>query len=79
MTTVDDGVMHSPAMTDYLNTADRRILIGVRLTLETLGIRVPDAAQRRSPGRPTAKSILRHYHADHEVEGEMHRLRNLGR
>jgi hypothetical protein len=79
MTIVDDGVLRTAAMTNYLDTAGRRIVIGVRVALEALGIPVPEAAQRRSPGRATIKSILNEYHADHPAEGTLDRLRNLGR
>lgn len=79
MINVDDGVLGSAAMTNYLEKADRRIVIGVRVALEALGIPVPEAAQRRSPGRATIKSILNNYHADHPNEGTLDRLRNLGR
>ncbi len=63
--TVNDDVIHSPAAVAYFERADRRVLIGVRATLEMLRIPVPEYAKRRPPGRPPAKDIAAAYEADH--------------
>lgn len=63
--TVTDDLIRSPSAEDYFCNADRRVVIGLRATLEMLGIPVPDYATRKPPGRHPAKHIMAAYDGDH--------------
>lgn len=67
MITVDPGPLHTAAMTTYLATADRRIVIGFRAALEALKVPVPAAALRRPSGRPTIINLVQAFNADNPV------------
>lgn len=67
MITVDPGPLHTAAMTTYLTTADRRIVIGFRAALEALKVPVPAAALRRPSGRPTIINLVQAFNADNPV------------
>lgn len=62
--TVSDDIINSMQAQDYLTRADRRVLIGVRATLEMLGIPVPEFAKRKPPGRPPARAVAAAFSAD---------------
>lgn len=62
--TVRDDVIHSEHAAAYFQRADRRVTIGLRATLEMLGLPVPDYAIRRKPGRTPAKDVAASYAAD---------------
>lgn len=49
----------------YFAQADRRVLIGLRATLELLGIPVPEYAVRKPAGRPPARAVAAAFNADH--------------
>ena len=62
-TVTDDKLCSDAAAKRYAN-ADRRILIGVRDTLEILGIPVPDYAKRKTEARTRSCKITAAYAAD---------------
>jgi hypothetical protein len=62
--TVTDSIIHSSQAEAYFTRADRRVMIGLRTTLEMLQLPVPDYAKRRKPGRTPAKAALAAYAAD---------------
>lgn len=68
--TVNDDILLSPAALAYFSRADRRVLIGLRATLEMLGIPVPEYAERRPPGRPPSRAVTSAYRADNPGEPE---------
>lgn len=78
MITVDPRPLHSAAMTRYLTTADRRIIIGFRAALEALKVPVPEAALRRPSGRPTIINLVQAYNADNPVEAIRDNQERLG-
>ena len=55
--TVTIDIINSPQAQDYFTRADRRVMIGLRATLELLKLPVPDYALRRKPGRTPAKDV----------------------
>lgn len=61
--TVTDDKISSPAAAAHLSY-DRRVMIGVRNTLEILGIPLPEWVKRKPPGRPPSRAILRALGAD---------------
>jgi len=63
--TVDDTILNSPQAEDYFVNADRRVMIGLRATLEILGIPRPVYAERRKPGRTPARDVAAAFAADH--------------
>jgi len=63
--TVSDDALNSSAAKAYFTGTDRRITIGLRIALETLGLPVPDYARRKSPGPTPAKAIKMAFEADH--------------
>ena len=67
--TVSDDVINSPTAKEYFGRADRRVAIGLRVSLEMLGIPVPEYAVRKPAGRPPSRAVLDAFHADHP---EMH-------
>jgi hypothetical protein len=62
--TVSDDALTSAQAEAYFSRADHRALMGLRATVEILGIPVPDYAVRRKPGRTPAKDVMRAYRAD---------------
>jgi hypothetical protein len=63
--TVSDDIISSSAAAEYFARADKRVLIGVRATLEMLEIPVPQYAVRRPPGRPPSRAVADAFAADH--------------
>lgn len=61
---VSDDVLNSAAAQQYFSRADRRIIIGLRYTLEMLGLPVPDYAHRRPRQPSPARAVLTAYRAD---------------
>ena len=66
--TVNDDIINSPAAKEYYSRADSRVLIGVRATLEMLGIPTPEYAKRKPPDRPPAKAVNAAYRANNPGE-----------
>lgn len=63
--TVNVTRLRSAAAEDYFTRrADRRVMIGLRATLELLNLPVPEWAIRRKPGMTPARNIERAYRAD---------------
>jgi hypothetical protein len=62
--TVSDDALTSAQAEAYFSRADHRALMGLRATVEILGIPVPDYAVRRKPGRTPAKDVMKAYRAD---------------
>lgn len=58
MTPIDLTRLQAPQVADYCATADRRIVSGFRLALETLGIPVPDYAARLPSGRQPLSALM---------------------
>jgi hypothetical protein len=56
--------INSPQAEAYFARADRRVMIGLRATLEMLGIPIPDYAHRRKPGPTPASAALAAFAAD---------------
>lgn len=67
--TVNDDILNSPHAKDYYARADRRIMVGLRLALEMLGIPVPEYARRKPVGRPPSKAVATAYDADQRNHG----------
>ncbi len=65
MTTIDLGALHSAHAERYFTRADRRVMIGLRATLELLGLPVPDYARRKFPQASPATQVMRAYRADY--------------
>ena len=63
--TVDCRALHSPAAEQYFTRHDRRYMIGLRATLELLGLPLPDYATRRKPGATPARRVMEAFRADH--------------
>src|SRR6476661_6623502 len=62
---VDTSVLSTDyAETYFTERADRRIMSGLRATLEMLGIALPDWAERRPTGRKPGRSIAAAFRAD---------------
>jgi hypothetical protein len=62
---VDTSVLSTDyAETYFTERADRRIMIGLRATLEMLGIPLPAWAERKPTGRKPGRSIAAAYRAD---------------
>lgn len=66
--TVNDELLNSQAAKEYFSRADGRVMIGVRATLEMLGIPVPEYARRKPTGRPPSRSINAAFKVDHPGE-----------
>lgn len=62
--TVTDALISSPQAERYFLGADRRVMIGLRATMEMLNLPVPEYAKRRKPGATPAKAALAAYNAD---------------
>ncbi|MBL0114279.1 MAG: hypothetical protein IPP45_01915 [Sphingomonadales bacterium] len=62
--TVTDDVLNSEQAQGYFERAHPRALMGLRATLEILGIPVPTYAIRRKPGRTPAKDVMDAIRAD---------------
>ena len=75
--------LHSPEATDYFARADRRVLVGVRFTLELLGIPLPECLDRKPSGRPpvqrifASKAVLAAYRTDNPDERRPARYKPL--
>jgi len=67
--TVNDDIFSSPGAIEYFSRADSRIMIGLRVALEMLGIPVPEYAKRKPPGRPPARAVVSAFNADHRNQG----------
>ena len=65
--TVTDDVLNSEQAQGYFERAHPRALMGLRATLEILGIPVPTYAIRRKPGRTPAKDVMDAIRADMPV------------
>src|SRR5688572_20005341 len=62
--TVTDELINSQQAADYFTRADRRVMIGLRATMEILGLPCPEYALRRKPGRTPAGDVANAYRAD---------------
>jgi hypothetical protein len=63
---VDTSVLSTDYAESYFTErADRRIMIGLRATLEMLGIPLPDWAERKPTGRKPGQTIAAAHRADH--------------
>ena len=62
--TVTDDVLHSASAETYFTHADRRVMIGLRATLELLGLPTPEYARRRKPGPAPARAVTAAFQAD---------------
>ncbi|MBA3678493.1 MAG: hypothetical protein H0W74_14015 [Sphingosinicella sp.] len=69
--TVTTELIESPQAEAYFTRADRRVMIGLRATLEMLRLPVPNYAQRRKPGATPAKAALAAYVADNPTPRRM--------
>jgi hypothetical protein len=69
--TVTDDIIKGEAAEAYFLKTDARALMGLRATLEILGIPCPDYAVRRKPGRTPAGDVLIAYHADYPAPRPM--------
>lgn len=67
--TVNDDILNSQHAKDYYARADRRIMVGLRVALEMLGIPVPEYARRKPVGRPPSKALAYAFHADQGNRG----------
>ena len=62
---VDTSVLNTDYAEAYFTErADRRIMIGLRATLEMLGIPLPEWAERKPTGRKPGRAIMAAYRAD---------------
>lgn len=61
---VTTDIIESPQAQTYFINADRRVMIGLRATLEMLALPVPEYARRRPAGVPPAKAALLAYQQD---------------
>jgi len=64
-TLVDISVIYSAAAEAYFTNADRRILSGLRATLDMLRVPYPDYAERQARRPLPGKAIIAAYDADH--------------
>lgn len=68
--TVGDDILATPEAADYFLNADRRVLIGLRATLELLGLPLPDYALRKPPGPQSASAkVIAKLYAQDRGEG----------
>lgn len=63
-TLVTTDIIESQQAQDYFNKADRRVMIGLRATLEMLNIPIPSYAHRGYSGPTPAKATLAAFNAD---------------
>jgi hypothetical protein len=63
--TINTDVLHSPQAAKYFTGADRRIMSGLRATLEMLQLPLPAYALRAPTGPNAAKTARAAYDADH--------------
>ena len=61
---ITDDILNSLAAERYFTQADSRIMIGLRATVEMLGLPTPEYARRRKPGPTPAKSVAQAFMAD---------------
>ncbi len=69
--TVTDDIIKGEAAEAYFLRADRRLMMGLRATLEILGIPCPLYAVRRKPGSTPAGAVLNAYHGDYPAPRHM--------
>ena len=69
--TVTDDVLNSDQAAAYFMRADHRAMMGLRATLEILGIPVPTYAVRRKPGRTPAKDVMDAFQSDNPAPRPM--------
>lgn len=62
--TVSDDILHSQGAKDYFARADARIMIGLRVALEMLGLDIPEYARRKPAGRPPSRGINAAFNQD---------------
>ncbi|WP_159043685.1 hypothetical protein [Sphingomonas sp. STIS6.2] len=62
--TVNIDRINNKPVADYLASTDRRVTIGVRFTLEALGIELPDFLCRKPAGRPGRAALMAAVDAD---------------
>ena len=62
--TVNIDRINNRPVADYLASTDRRVTIGVRFTLEALGIELPDFLCRKPAGRPGRAALMAAVDAD---------------
>lgn len=62
--TVTTDLIESQQAATYFTNADRRVMIGLRATLEMLRLPVPEYARRKATGVTPAKAALAAYHLD---------------
>jgi len=62
--TIDTGRVDNPRVAAYLASTDRRVSIGVRFTLEALGLPLPDFLIRKPAGRPGRAALMAAADAD---------------
>lgn len=62
--TIDDSLLNSSEAEAYFKRADRRVMIGLRATVEILGIPAPAYAARGKPGSTPAKAVMDAYQSD---------------
>jgi hypothetical protein len=61
---VNTDILNSQHAKEYYARADRRIMVGLRVALEMLGIPVPEYARRKPVGRPPSKALATAFNAD---------------
>ena len=71
--TVNIDHINNKLVADYLASTDRRVTIGVRFTLEALGIELPDFLCRKPAGRPGRAALMAAVDAD---TGTIHTYRH---
>jgi len=64
---ITDDILNSLAAETYFTRADSRIMIGLRATVELLGLPTPEYAKRRKPGPTPAKRVATAFQADNPV------------
>lgn len=75
----DLSVIYSPAAEAYFTSADRRILSGLRATLDMIGAPYPEYA-RRQPRHPLpGKTVIAAFHADNPQAAASARAADLER
>ena len=62
--TIDTSRVDNERVAAYLASTDRRVTIGVRFTLEALGLPLPDFLCRKPAGRPGRAALMAAADAD---------------
>ena len=68
-TLVTTEIIESQQAQNYFTKADRRVMIGLRATLEMLNIPIPDYAHRGYSGPTPAKVTIAAFNADNPLFG----------